>query len=91
MTTDLFSGIFSRAKAALGARPASVPIATPVPVMVVPAYRPAPAGTHIPLGPKPADVQDIPTQYRFQMQTVKVGAHSTAETAIGTSNFVDGK
>ena len=91
MTTSMFSGIFARAKAALGGSPKSAPVPVALPVMVVAAYRPAPANTQIPLGPKPADVQDIPTQYRFQMQTVKVGAHSTAENAIGTSNFVDGK
>ena len=74
MTTDMFSGIFNRAKAAFrGQRPAPVQVAVPVNVQTsstvgLPvAVQPVPAAmptqwvppTEIPLGPKPADLETI--------------------------------
>ena len=76
MTTSLFSGIFSRAKAALGGnpRPAS---AVAMPIVIVPPVAPAPQLVS-PL-PKRPDVEDVRLGFRFGMQEVRIGLHHASE------------
>ena len=90
MTTEMFSAAIAKAKAAF--RGQRQPVASPsfnqqqsaaqgIVQVPVPAAMPTSSGpaTEIPLGPKPADVEDVRLGYKFQMQQVSIGGHSSAE------------
>ena len=97
MATNLFSVAIDKFRG----RPKPVPIALNVqwspdrgiaaPV-AVPIQAPVPVPTPISLEKKPADVEDIPTRFKFGMQQVTVAVHHASEVpARFLSSLVGGR
>ena len=90
----MFSGIFAKAKVALGGnpRPAPVPIAVPyVPPAVVPVFSRTPSVPEVSPRPKRADVETIGISYALQMQEIRIGKHSTSENSMSGLGLVGGR
>src|SRR5437773_1100064 len=100
-------GLFDALKEKLGLQPRIVYLQAPkvparVPIQAVPvsndslaateAQAPVPVPTPISLEKKPADVEDIPTRFKFGMQQVTVAVHHASEVpARFLSSLVGGR
>ena len=58
------------------------PYSTPGSKGIAPPPFPAQAAVDISPKPKPADVEDVRLGYKFQMQEIRIGTHSTAESKV---------
>ena len=96
MTTTLF-----RRVTRLAPRPPPVAVAVPVPAapayapapVVVPVFSRTPSVPEVSPRPKPADLEDVPTRFKFAMQEIRISTHSTEENKrlAGAASLVGGR
>ena len=87
-TTDLFT---RKAKQLLTPRPAPAYLQMSSTVGLQPAVQPVPIGPQpVSLDPKSPDVETIGTSFRFAMQQISIGGHSSSEMRPATSSSLVG-